>query len=286
MKTTTQKILQFPLTKLTLGFLLMGLVYGLLGKLIFDSLPETIFNLNIKDSKPEIVSVIASLLVLISYLYFFRLYEKRKITELSTKGMGKSLGKGLLLGMFLQALTLLIIAIVGEFKIVSVNPLYYIVFPLMMAFGSSVFEEILFRGVIFRIIEEKLGSYIALIISAAIFGFAHLANPETSIFAAIGIAVQAGVLLGAAYIYSRNLWLPIAIHFGWNFLESAMGTNVSGNSVKSLFVSETIGKGVFVNGGFGPEDTLQATVFCFIIAIVFLVLSHRQNKIIKPFWKC
>src|SRR5690606_38179680 len=110
--------------------------------------------------------------------------------------------------------------------------------PLTMAFTSAIFEEILLRGIIFRILEEKLGSYIALFISALIFGALHLANPNSSITAAVGLAIQAGLLLGAAYIYTRNLWFPIAIHFAWNFTQSAVfGANVSGGSISKTLIT-------------------------------------------------
>ena len=82
-----------------------------------------------------------------------------------------------------------------------------------MAFTSAIFEEILFRGILFRVIEDKLGSYLSLLISALIFGFLHIANPNSSFVTEVGLAIQAGLLLGSAYIYAKNLWFPIAIHF-------------------------------------------------------------------------
>lgn len=146
-----------------------------------------------------------------------------------------------------------------------------------MAFTSAIFEEILVRGIIFRIMEEKLGSYIALIISALIFGALHLANPNATIATAFGLAIQAGLLLGAAFIYSKNLWFPIAIHFAWNFMQSAIyGANVSGNAIKkTLIVSKIEGPDWLTGGEFGPEGSIQATVFCFIATLGLLFLCHK-----------
>lgn len=156
-----------------------------------------------------------------------------------------------------------------------------------MAFTSAIFEEILTRGIIFRIIEEKLGSYLALLISALIFGAMHLGNPNSSLTVAIGLAIQAGLLLGAAYIYSRNLWFPIAIHFAWNFTQSGIfGAIVSGITLdKSLITTKIQGAEWFTGGQFGPEGSIQATIFCSIATILLLILSHKQNKIINPYWK-
>jgi membrane protease YdiL (CAAX protease family) len=126
-----------------------------------------------------------------------------------------------------------------------------------------------------------------LIISAALFGAVHLANPNSSLIAGIGLAIQAGLLLGAAYIYFKNLWFPIAIHFAWNFTQSAIfGANVSGSAVsKTLITSEIRGAEWFTGGQFGPEGSIQATVFCLIASIILLVISHKEGKIIKPYWK-
>ena len=155
-----------------------------------------------------------------------------------------------------------------------------------MAFNSAIFEEILFRGIICRLIEEKLGSYISLAISALLFGALHILNPNSSIFAALGLAIQAGLLLGAAYIYSKNLWFPIALHFAWNFTQSGIfGASTSGHAIsKSLFTTKIEGTELITGGQFGPEGSIQATLFCLIATIILLILSHRQNKIIKPYW--
>jgi hypothetical protein len=138
----------------------------------------------------------------------------------------------------------------------------------------------------FRITEEKLGSYFALFISAILFGAMHLGNPNSSLIMAIGLAVQAGLLLASAYIYSRNLWFPIAIHFAWNFTQTAIfGANVSGATFsKTLITSKIEGAEWFTGGEFGPEGSIQATVFCLIATIILLTLSHKEGKIIKPYW--
>jgi len=156
-----------------------------------------------------------------------------------------------------------------------------------MAVTAAIFEEILLRGIFFRLIEEKLGSYIALLISALIFGALHLANPNSSMIAALGIAIQAGLLLGASYIYSKNLWFPIAIHFAWNFTQSGIfGASTSGNSIsKSLLTSKIDGVKLITGGQFGPEGSIQATLFCLTATIILMILIHKQNKIIKPYWK-
>jgi len=283
-KSIGEKILHFPLTKIVIGFIVCGIVIGLGKNLLQKALELTSLDIDLRNL---IVGIFTAVFAVISYKYLFQFYEKRKITELSTNRIIKNLALGILLGAVLQSLTILVIYLKGGYSVISFNPILYIIPPLTMGITSAIIEEILFRGILFRIPEEKLGSYISLIISALVFGALHMSNPNSSLSAGIGLAIQAGLLLGAAYIYSRNLWFPIAIHFAWNFMQSAIfGANVSGNAIsKTLIVSNIEGENWFTGGQFGPEGSVQATVFCLIATIILLTLSHKKGNIIKPYWK-
>ncbi len=283
-KSIGQKILHFPVTKILIGIIVVVGIYGVSQYFLSELLKLSSMT---RELNNLIVGVISAILAIISYIFLYRFYEKRKITEFSKKGIFKNLTTGIVLGAILQSLTILVIYLKGGYSVLSINPILFIIPPLTMAFSSAIFEEILFRGIIFRIIEEKLGSYIGLIISALIFGALHLANPNSSLSAGIGLAIQAGLLLAAAYIYSRNLWFPIAIHFAWNFTQAAIfGANVSGNAIsKTLITSKIEGAEWFTGGQFGPEGSIQATLFCLIATIILLILSHRKGNIIKPYWK-
>jgi membrane protease YdiL (CAAX protease family) len=283
-KSIGQKILHFPLTKIIIGLLVCGVIVSVGQFLVGKLLDLTVLD---KDIKNLIAGIVVAILAIVSYIYLYTFYEKREITEFTKNGIIKSLTIGIILGVLLQSLTILVIYLKGGYSIVSVNPILFLVPPLTMAFTSAIFEETLMRGIIFRITEEKLGSYFGLIISAVIFGAMHLANPNSSMTAAIGLAIQAGLLLASAYIYARNLWFPIAIHFAWNFTQSAIfGANVSGNTIsKTLVTSKIEGAEWFTGGQFGPEGSIQATTFCFIATVILLILSHKEGKIISPYWK-
>jgi uncharacterized protein len=152
-----------------------------------------------------------------------------------------------------------------------------------VAFTVAIPEEILLRGIVFRITEEKWGSTIALIISGVIFGGLHLINPHVTLVSVLCITVV-GVLLGAAYMYYRNLWVPIAIHFAWNFTQNGIfGAITSGNEkTSSLLTTSITGPEILTGGQFGPEGSVQAFLFCLIVAIFIVMLLNKQNKIIKP----
>ena len=284
MKTTTkQRILNSPLTKIILGLLLCFTVFILAQQLVGKILDLTTIDKNYRNL---IKGIIASSFVILTYILFYSKYEKRKIGEFSSKGILKNILLGVVIGTTLQGLTSLVIYFYGNFRIISVNPFSSIITPFAVAFSVAIFEETLLRGIIFRIVEEKLGSYISLLISAIIFGTVHLLNPDSSVISTICIGIV-GFMLGATYIYSRSLWLPIAIHFSWNFVQSGIfGAITSGNEqISSLFNTNISGTELITGGAFGPEGTIQAVLFWLLVSITFMVLITKQNKLIKPFWK-
>ena len=282
--TTLQKVLNFFVVKIlvALSFCISIVILVQLG--LSKLLALTSIS---KEEKILWVGIAVALLSVSTYVFLFRFYEKRNIIELSTKKLFQNLLVGISLGVVLQSLTILVIYLKGGFTVSSVNSIILLLPSFVMAFTSAIFEEILFRGIVFRITEEKLGSYWALFISALIFGAMHLANPHSSVLASLGLAIQAGLLLGAAYIYARNLWFPIAIHFAWNFMQSGIfGVSTSGNSMgKSLLTTKINGAEWFTGGLFGPEGSIQATVFCLIAAVVLILMSHRQQKIARASWQ-
>jgi uncharacterized protein len=281
--TTKQNILNFPLTKIVLGLIICFTVFILAQQLVGKILDLTTIDKNFRNL---VKGIIASSFVILAYIYFYRKYEKREIGEFSGKGFLKNTISGILIGATLQGLTILVIYFWGDFRIISVNPFSSIITAFAVAFSVAVFEETLLRGIIFRIVEEKLGSYISLLMSAIIFGAVHLLNPDSSLISSICIGIV-GFMFGAAYIYSRSLWLPIAIHFSWNFVQSGIfGAITSGNEkTGSLFTTHITGSELITGGAFGPEGTIQATILWLLVSIIFMVLITKQNKLIKPFWK-
>ena len=128
--------------------------------------------------------------------------------------------------------------------------------------AAAVTEELLFRGVLFRIIEERIGTWIALVLTGVVFGLSHLVNPDASLWGATAIAIEAGGMLAAAYAATRNLWVPIGLHFGWNFAAGGIfSTEVSGNgSRQGLLDAATSGPTLLTGGDFGPEGSLYAVL--------------------------
>jgi hypothetical protein len=148
--------------------------------------------------------------------------------------------------------------------------------------AAAVTEELLFRGILFRFVEGRIGTWGALMLSGLLFGAAHLPNPHASLWSALAIAVEAGGMLAAAYVATRNLWVPIGLHFGWNFAEGGIfGAGISGNSApEGLLRSAMSGPSALSGGEFGPEASLYAVVAGLSVTIVFMWLARRRGHIV------
>lgn len=281
--TTKQKIFKSPVTKMILALLIFMTVV-IIGQQIASKL-LALTSLD-KDYRNLLKGFFVSSACIFSYILFFKKYDKRIITEFSTKGIVKNISFGVLMSFILQSLTIFVMSLNGYYSIVNINPISFIVIPFAIMFTVAIIEEILVRGIIFRILEEKLGSYISLSISSLLFGIFHLANAHSTFLSSLCITT-AGFLFGAAFIYSRNLWLPIALHFAWNFTQSGIfGAITSGNEkTNSLFEAKIQGPEIITGGEFGPEGSIQAIIFCMLGTMMFLILIHKQNRIIRPCWK-
>jgi len=282
-KSTSSKILHSPLARIIIGLAFCIAINIALQNMITIALEHTAFSHALKNI---IKGFFASFFFIAGYIRFCSLYEKKPVTLFSVKGISKKLIQGLLLGSLLQCLTIYILYLNNGFHIISINSWTNILPLLFSGLAIAIIEETLLRGIIFKIAEERFGTYWSLALSSLIFGALHLANPHSTLATAFAIAVEGGLLLGSAFVYSRNLWFPIAIHFSWNFTQTGIfGAITSGNVLhESLFTSSLSGKTLVSGGAFGPEASIQAFLFCLIASILLLTLSHRQNKIIKPFW--
>jgi uncharacterized protein len=151
----------------------------------------------------------------------------------------------------------------------------------------GVFEETLFRGMLFRFLEEGFGSWIALAITASFFGMSHLSNPHATVWSAIAITLEAGVSIGAAYMATRSLWFAMGLHTAWNFLQGTIfGVAVSGNGAPtdSLLQPRMQGNPWLTGGAFGIEASVIAVVLGLGVGSAFLVHAVRQRRIMRGLW--
>jgi membrane protease YdiL (CAAX protease family) len=141
--------------------------------------------------------------------------------------------------------------------------------------------------VLVRSVETWLGSWAALVVSSLVFGLTHLMNPQGTLEGALFISVEAGILLAAALMLTRRLWLSIGFHMAWNYTQSAIFSGiVSGNEAQQGLIRSTMkGPDWLTGGSFGVESSVLALVVCTTTGIVMLVMAVRRGKIVPPIWK-
>ncbi|HET7587513.1 MAG TPA: type II CAAX endopeptidase family protein [Gammaproteobacteria bacterium] len=215
------------------------------------------------------------------YVGLVRWLEQRRVVEFGRHRAWGEFGAGFALGLALFGITMLVLYLSGLAAFEHAAAWPGLIYPLAGAIATAFFEEIAVRGVLFRIVEEHLGTWLALAFSAAAFGALHAGNPGATVTSSIAIALEAGVLLAAAYIYTRRLWLAIGLHAAWNFAEGGIfGADVSGIDSHGLLATRLSGPPLVSGGSFGPEASVVAVAVCLISAVVLLSLAWRQSRIV------
>ena len=231
-----------------------------------------------------VVGLVAGFLALLAYRGLVRWLEHRRPEELAWAEARDGLGRGLLLGFVLFTVTLAIIALLGDYRLLGWGSFVGALNTVGLMWAVAVCEELLFRGVLFRLLEEKTGTYGAIVVSGLVFGGLHILNPDATVWGALAIAVEAGLLFGAMYAATRTLWLPIGVHMAWNLAEGGIfGTAVSGSGhgPASLLNAATSGPEVVTGGQFGPEASIIAVLVCGVPTLVFLRLARRRGRILS-----
>ena len=270
------RVLQFPLVRIVLAILAIAIPFAIV------SLP---FNLFVTDkSLRRIGAVLLTAVILGAYWGYVRIAEKRRVTELSGAHAAREISIGLSLGALLLTLTIGTLAAVGAFQITGNNG-----WPIMLAtipgfILTGVLEEVVMRGILFRILEQWLGSWIALAISAAIFGLLHLLNPGATLLNAAAISIEGGVLLAAAYMVTRRLWLCIGIHIAWNFTQGGVfSVAVSGGASTGLLRAKMAGPDWLTGGSFGVEASVLALAVCAAAGVSLLGIAAKKGRIVPSY---
>ena len=222
----------------------------------------------------------------VSYLILVRLIERRRMDELAPRDIPTFGAAGLMAGAGLFSLVVGVLWLAGSYHVSGTNPqVEWVPAVLVVGIGAGIGEEIMIRGVLFRISEEGLGTWWALLISALVFGAAHLANPAATLWSSAAIAIEAGVLLALLYAVTRSLWTCIGLHAAWNIMQGTVyGIPVSGAKANGWLVSQRTGPDWLSGGAFGAEASLVALVACLSLSVILLVIALRRRLIVPPAW--
>lgn len=210
----------------------------------------------------------------------------KPIDDLPAKGALRLIAIGLGIGILLFGAVVGIAYLAGAYRIEGYGGtggflVSFASFALLPGFR----EELLFRGIFFRWIEEFGGSWLALAVTSGLFGLAHILNPNATWFSSFAIAVEAGILLGGAYMVTRSLWLPIGLHAAWNFTQGFIfGVPVSGIDSNGLVVARLSGPEWLSGGTFGLEASVIALVLCTAAGVWMLVEAKKRGLVFGPMW--
>jgi len=277
------RILLFPLTRIILGIAFFIAVPTLASDWVLKPVLGRIFP---DDSVEQIIRWTISIFLLVFlYVFVFRIYERRIITELAIRYAWKENIIGFITGGLLVGCIILVFFITGNITFTIVNPLSVIFKPLILLILLALLEEIIFRGIIYRITEQSLGTWLALIISAMLFGIGHITNSHADFLGILSVAV-AGIFLGVLYTLKSRLWYPIAVHIGWNFFQYFFGLPISGKD-DFVYFMETSREGPawYAGGAFGIENSVLTVILILGLSIFLFYRARQQDMIIKPYWK-
>ena len=176
-------------------------------------------------------TVVAGAMMLTLYANVVVFIERRTVTELTLPPMGRELGLGLLLGFGLYSVCMLILMALGNYRIDGLHDWHILLTGMSAALATGVFEELVFRGGLFRLSQEWFGTWAALVISSLVFGFAHADADGATLQGLVSVSTWAGLLLSATYLLTGRLWLGIGLHAAWNYTQGTVYSGiVSGNA--------------------------------------------------------
>ncbi|MRW85234.1 CPBP family intramembrane metalloprotease [Pseudoduganella sp. FT26W] len=214
--------------------------------------------------------LLAGGLGIFSYRHFVRRTERRGLAELAPSGAVRETFTGVALGVALGLAVAGVLAAAGAFAISGSNDAAIMLKTLPEQMMVAVFEELLFRAVLFRIVEQRWGTRVALVVSCVVFALAHVPNDQAS---ALGILITgvASLTLCAAYLQTRRLWLPIGLHFGWNYLyDSLFAVPVSGHTARGWLQVTMTGPDWLTGGAYGVEASVITLLLWGATAILLL----------------
>lgn len=239
-----------------------------------------------------LASVVASLLAAFATLWLAgRFLDRRRFADYGLRldggwwldlGFGLALGAALMAAIFVVQLSMGWVSVTGTLQSGPGAPFWIsILTPVALFLCVGIYEELIFRGYQIKNASEGLGGLIgpraailvAWLITSSMFAVAHIPNPNSTLVSTTNIAL-AGLMLGAGYVLTGKLAIPIGLHISWNlFQASVFGFPVSGlDASRATFIDiQQSGPEVWTGGEFGPEAGLL-TIFATVLGVISTLL--------------
>jgi membrane protease YdiL (CAAX protease family) len=279
-----KKLLQFPVLRILIVVLLVGLATAI-GQIILGLLRTTLSITN-----PAIANLLAFLLIIpltyFAYRFYVRRIETREMTELGFSHAWSEFGIGALLGFGLITLVIVLLWLLGDYQVTGLQVVFLPLFgALLGALTSAWVQELIFRAGIYRITEEWLGTWWALVISALLFGLIHLTSAGATLISALAVSLEAGILLGAAYTLTHRLWMALGIHMAWDFANDGIyGVGIAGQTgarLSGLLQAKLSGPVLLTGGALGVEASIITLIVMLIAGLALLWMAYRKGQFVS-----
>jgi membrane protease YdiL (CAAX protease family) len=233
-----------------------------------------------------LASVLGCALMVMVYRSLSVHIEARDVPEVAVRSMARELAVGLALGFGLYSLCIVILMALGVYRLEGFNDPQILLVGLAGPLATGFYEELLFRGGVFRLAQIWFGSWAAIVINALVFGYVHMGSDGATLQGIASITIWAGVLLAATYLLTGRLWLGIGLHCAWNYTQGAVYSGiVSGNGEMTGFARSAMkGPDYLTGGSFGVEASLVAFLVCTTTGVIMIVMAVRRGNIVRPAW--
>ncbi|MBL7885361.1 MAG: CPBP family intramembrane metalloprotease [Flavobacterium sp.] len=259
---------------ITVCFSLFVVIQNFVSKPLFYSITED------KNSADPFIHLVSFLVLLFSYYFFFRWYEKREIKELSIQYLPKEMLCGFAIGFAAISLSIFILYLLGYYHIIEIVPDDYSLRLFMTLVVAALIEDLFTRGLVLRELENWLGTNLAIVIVMIIETY-HIFNPNTTFFSFF-VSLCWGFTMSMLFVYTKRVWLPFFFHLGWNFAQPFYGSNLTGlEDMGKIIHSKFEGPIWFTGGGIGIEDSVITVFILFSIGVFLYYLSAKEGKILK-----
>ncbi len=273
-----KKVLHFPVIKIIIGVVVCFSLFASIQNFVLKPIIYSI--IQDKNMANPIIHCASILVLLGSYFFLFRLYDKRKITELSVKYLLKEMFGGFLLGFLIISLSIFILYLLGYYHVISITTKNYPVKLFTTLIVAALIEDLFHRGLIVREMENWLGTNVAIVIGMLV-ELQHIFNPNSNLFSLLGYLIW-GFTLAMMFVYTKRIWLPYFFHIGWNFAQPFYGSNLTGlDSMGSIIQSKFNGPEILTGGAVGIEDSIFTASLLLFIGITLYYLAKKEGKIVK-----
>jgi CAAX amino terminal protease family. len=255
----------------------------LIGLLLFLFLPVP-FYWALQPNYSAFIKFPLSLSFTVFLLYAFKKYLERFAKEtvrLSLFGNAHKIFVGFIISTLFISVTIVCLFINKQYHVLSVNfslesQFAWLSFCLLIA----VIEEIIFRGIIFRQVSDCWNIKIGLIASALVFGILHIFNKDATLWSSLAIAINGGWLYAIAYAYHQTIWVPIGMHWAWNYLEGGIfGYEISGITQAGipLITAKITGPALLTGGNYGLVSSIITIATGIGISMIYTILYIKKK---------